>query len=132
MLGNRKTDTRPEIALRSALHRTGNRFRKNHSVRVDDGRPITIDVAFPKAKLAVFVDGCFWHSCAEHGTEPRSNLRYWGPKLKQNIERDREVDRRLIAGGWEVLRVWEHEVSPSSISHLVAEVQRTLRALRDA
>lgn len=109
MKGNRKTDTRPELALRSALHRSGLRFRKDHTVKVDEGRTIRVDVVFPRAKLAVFVDGCFWHRCPQHGTEPKSNTGYWSPKLDRNVERDRETDERLRRAGWEVLRIWEHE-----------------------
>ena len=109
MKGNRKTDTRPELALRSALHGSGLRFRKDHTVKVDEGRTIRVDVVFPRAKLAVFVDGCFWHRCPQHGTEPKSNTGYWGPKLDRNVERDRETDERLRRAGWEVLRIWEHE-----------------------
>jgi len=109
MKGNRKTDTKPELALRSALHRSGMRFRKDHRVKVDEGRTIRVDVVFPRAKLAVFVDGCFWHRCPQHGTEPKSNTGYWGPKLDRNVERDRETDERLRRAGWEVLRIWEHE-----------------------
>jgi DNA mismatch endonuclease (patch repair protein) len=109
MKGNRKTDTRPELALRSALHRSGLRFRKDHTVKVDGGRTIRVDVVFPRAKLAVFVDGCFWHRCPQHGTEPKSNTGYWGSKLDRNVERDRETDERLRRAGWEVLRIWEHE-----------------------
>lgn len=110
MRGNRKRDTRPEIELRSALHRAGLRFRKDFAVRPDEGRVIRVDVAFPRAHVAVFVDGCFWHRCPEHGNEPRSNSTYWGPKLARNVERDRGVDARLAAAGWRVVRVWEHSV----------------------
>jgi DNA mismatch endonuclease (patch repair protein) len=109
MKGNRKTDTKPEVALRSALHRSGARFRKDHSVKVDEGRAIRVDILFPAVKLAVFVDGCFWHRCPEHGTTPRSNTHYWDPKLTRNVERDRRTDERLRKAGWAVLRIWEHE-----------------------
>lgn len=108
MKGNRKRDTRPEIALRSGLHRAGLRFRKDYPP-ADAGRPIQIDIALPRARLAVFVDGCFWHSCPEHGTTPRANATYWAPKLARNRARDLATDQRLRRAGWLPLRVWEHE-----------------------
>jgi DNA mismatch endonuclease (patch repair protein) len=117
MQGNRRTDTAPELALRSELHRRGLRFRKD--LRLDFGqvkpRP---DVVFTRAKVAVFVDGCFWHSCPQHGRAPGSNRDYWQPKLARNVERDRLHDETLRAAGWTVLRVWEHE-SPTSVAHAV-------------
>lgn len=96
------------MRLRSLLHRSGLRFRVD--LRIGSGpsapRP---DLAFTRARVAVFVDGCFWHSCPEHGAEPRANPGYWGPKLARNRARDHENDRRLKEMGWEVLRIWEHE-----------------------
>jgi DNA mismatch endonuclease (patch repair protein) len=68
-----------------------------------------VDIVFPTERLAVFVDGCFWHSCPEHATYPRANGHWWAAKLARNVERDRETDRRLAAEGWTVLRIWEHE-----------------------
>jgi DNA mismatch endonuclease (patch repair protein) len=109
MKGNRKRDTRPETTIRSALQRAGLRFRKDYPIRVDRSRPIRVDIAFPSSRIAVFVDGCFWHRCPEHGTSPRANSAYWGPKLARNVERDRETDERLRGAGWLPLRVWEHE-----------------------
>ena len=107
MLGNRRSDTRPEMALRSALHRAGLRFRKD--VRSDLGdmraRP---DVVFSRAKVAVFLDGCFWHSCPDHATRPTRNAEYWAPKFARNSERDRQQNAALGAHGWTVIRIWEH------------------------
>ena len=123
MKGNRKTDTKPELALRSALHRSGLRFRKNPSIKVDEGRTIRVDVVVPRAKLAVFVDGCFWHRCPQHGTVPRSNTGYWGPKLAGNVERDHETNIRLRSAGWAVLRVWEHQTAEEGL----AAVRHALR-----
>lgn len=107
MRSNRKIDTKPEVNLRSELHRRGLRFRK-HSVPAIEGRRIVVDIVFPRSRLAVFVDGCFWHSCPDHGTMPTANSWYWGPKLRRNVERDHDVSARLRSAGWRVLRVWEH------------------------
>ena len=107
MRANRKTDTKPEIRLRSELHRRGLRFRKNVAPAIE-GRRIVVDIVFPRPRLAVFVDGCFWHSCPDHGTEPRSNSWYWAPKLRRNVQRDDNSTLRLRSAGWRVIRVWEH------------------------
>lgn len=77
------------------------------------------DVVFPRRRIAVFVDGCFWHCCPIHGNEPRANTDYWGPKLARNVARDRAVDEALLADGWTVIRAWEHE-EPASIADRVA------------
>lgn len=76
---------------------------------VPEARPIRPDIVFPRAKLAVFIDGCFWHSCPWHGTQPSRNAAYWTAKLKRNVARDRRHDALLAAADWAVLRVWEHE-----------------------
>jgi DNA mismatch endonuclease, patch repair protein len=119
MKGNRKRDTRPEVALRSALHRLGLRFRHDYAVRVPGRRPIRIDIAFPGPKVAVFVDGCFWHRCPAHGTTPAANRSYWQPKLDRNVQRDREVDEALVAAGWLPVHVWEHE-DPAAVAPVIA------------
>ncbi|HEV3321928.1 MAG TPA: very short patch repair endonuclease [Solirubrobacteraceae bacterium] len=108
MRSNRRADTRPELVLRSALHRLGLRFRKDYRLKAEDLilRP---DVAFTRARVAVFVDGCFWHRCPVHGSEPKSNAGYWLPKLDANVARDRRADQALARIGWHVVRVWEHE-----------------------
>jgi DNA mismatch endonuclease (patch repair protein) len=102
-----RRDTAPEVALRSELHRRGFRFRVDRAAAADVRS--RADLIFGPARLAVYVDGCFWHSCPEHATKPRSNVEFWEQKLKRNRERDREIDRLLRERGWEVLRVWEHE-----------------------
>ena len=102
-----RRDTAPELALRRELHARGLRYRLCHPVPGFPRR--TIDVAFPGAQVAVFVDGCFWHGCPEHGTGPKANDRWWAEKLARNGERDRETDAALAAAGWHVLRFWEHE-----------------------
>ncbi|MFI5735239.1 very short patch repair endonuclease [Kribbella sp. NPDC051587] len=117
----RRTDTKPEVQLRSALHRSGLRFRKDLLIRTS-ARRVRPDIVFTARKLAIFVDGCFWHCCPEHGRQPAVNTGYWSPKLQRNVERDRQTDAALLADGWRVIRLWEHE----SIEHSVVTVQRAL------
>jgi DNA mismatch endonuclease (patch repair protein) len=117
MRRNPRRDTAPEVAVRSELHRRGLRFRKDLSVRVP-GRVVRPDITFTRTRLAVFVDGCFWHACPVHGIQPRANTEYWRPKLARNVARDRAVDEALGAAGWQVLRAWEHE-SPTAVADRV-------------
>jgi DNA mismatch endonuclease, patch repair protein len=104
-LGRR--DTKPEVLLRAVLHRRGLRFRVDHPLPFDRRR--RADVIFTKQRVAVFVDGCFWHSCPLHATFPKANEVFWREKLRRNVERDRDTDRRLGELGWDVIRIWEHE-----------------------
>jgi DNA mismatch endonuclease (patch repair protein) len=106
MKQQRRRDTHPEVAIRSALHRAGLRFRVDHKL---DGLRRRGDIVFPRRRLVVFVDGCFWHSCPEHRTWPKENAGWWRAKLEANVARDRDTDARLAGLGWTVLRVWEHE-----------------------
>ncbi len=119
MRANRKRDTGPEVKLRSLLHAQGLRFRVNTkiSIRGLDVRP---DIVFRRQQLAVFVDGCFWHSCRWHGTRPRVNTHYWIPKLKRVRARDRRVTKMLSRAGWTVIRVWEH-IPPQRAADLIRE-----------
>ena len=109
MRANRRVDSKPEVQLRSILHRLGLRFRKDFPIRLNGRRVVYPDVVFTKRKVAVFLDGCFWHSCPAHGTVPKSNQDYWIPKLRQNADRDVDVSQRLRTAGWSVVRIWEHE-----------------------
>jgi DNA mismatch endonuclease (patch repair protein) len=99
-------DTAPELALRSALHKSGLRFRVDYKLPEMRRRA---DIAFPSARVAVFVDGCFWHGCPRHGTAPKANAAWWAEKIARNAERDRDTDARLRDAGWKSVRVWEHE-----------------------
>ena len=119
MRANRRTDTKPELALRHALHKLGYRYRKDYRLDLDSGRRVRPDIAFTARKVAVFVDGCFWHACPEHGSKPRANEWYWGPKLVRNVERDRINDAALILAGWTVVRLWEHVPLDEAISTVV-------------
>jgi DNA mismatch endonuclease, patch repair protein len=119
MRANRRTDTKPEMALRRALHGQGFRYRKDYRLDLDGAR-VRPDIAFTARRVAVFVDGCFWHACPEHGTRPASNAWYWGPKLTRNVERDRAADAALLAAGWQVVRIWEHEPLDAGVAAVIA------------
>jgi DNA (cytosine-5)-methyltransferase 1 len=118
-------DTKPELLLRSALHGLGYRFRKNYGVIAGRHR-VRVDIAFPRERLAVFIDGCFWHQCPEHGSLPVVNQDYWSPKLAKNVERDVAVSAEVEAAGWTVLRLWEHEPRDEAVRIVVS----TLEGLR--
>ena len=122
----RRVDTKPELALRSALHRAGYRFRKDYRLDLDAGARVRPDIAFTARRVAVFVDGCVWHACPEHGRNPAVNEWYWAPKLRRNMERDRAADAALAAAGWQVVRVWEHEPLDAAIAAVVAALDGTL------
>ncbi len=107
---NVRRDTKPEVDLRRQLHRAGLRFRKEVYVRSGEVR-VHVDILFTRRRIAVFVDGCFWHCCPQHFVAPKSNLAYWTPKLEANVARDRRVDAALGDDGWRVVRVWEHDVA---------------------
>ncbi|GGF15348.1 hypothetical protein GCM10011399_06450 [Subtercola lobariae] len=107
MLGNKARNTKPELAVRRALHAEGFRYRVDIRPSLElRGRA---DIVFTKKKLAVYIDGCFWHGCPIHATIPKRNADYWIPKLERNVERDRETTFKLESLGWVVLRFWEHE-----------------------
>lgn len=118
MLGNRRRDTTPELAVRRLVHAAGLRYRV-------DVRPLPqlnrkADLVFRRAKVAVFIDGCFWHGCPEHHTVARTNAVYWADKVRGNRERDAETDRTLANHGWTVVRIWEHEDPVSGAERVVA------------
>ena len=121
MRANRRTDTKPEVEIRSLLHKSGLRFRKDYPIRLSNGKTIRADIAFTKKKIAVFVDGCFWHSCPQHGTIPKSNRDYWIPKLRENIERDKRTNAELRSDGWYVIRIWEH-TAPGRAKELIVAI----------
>lgn len=102
-----RRDTKPELALRRELWSRGLRYRVD--VSPIKGVRRRADLVFTRAQVAVFVDGCFWHSCPTHATAPKANAKWWKEKLAANVERDRDTDARLDAAGWTVIRIWEHE-----------------------
>lgn len=121
MQANRSRDTQPELRLRSLLHARGLGFRV--SVRPLPDLRRTADIVFRPARVAVFVDGCFWHGCPEHGSQPRANSDYWAPKLARNVERDAETNSALEAAGWEVIRVWEHDDADQAAQRIAGVVE---------
>ena len=126
MRGIRRTGTKPELALRAALHARGYRYRKDFRLDLPLRR-VRPDIAFTRRKVAVFVDGCFWHACPDHGSKPANNTWYWGPKLQRNVERDRVADAALSAAGWDVVRVWEHEPLDAAVTAVLAALARSVR-----
>jgi DNA mismatch endonuclease, patch repair protein len=119
----RRTNTKPELALRSALHRQGYRFRKDYRLDLEAGARVRPDIAFTARRVAVFVDGCFWHACPEHGRNPEVNEWYWAPKLRRTVERDRAADAALTAAGWRVVRIWEHVPLTEAIAAVIAALR---------
>ncbi|MEX3955992.1 very short patch repair endonuclease [Trinickia sp. EG282A] len=122
----RQTGTSIELRLRRALWAAGLRYRLKAANSLP-GRP---DVVFPSVKVAVFVDGCFWHGCPLHGTRPASNVSFWAEKITRNQQRDQQVDSKLSAAGWRVVRLWEHEVKKDltgCVSRIRVAIQTTDR-----
>lgn len=115
-------DTGVELAVRRLLHAGGLRYRVEYPV---PGMPRRrIDVAFPRVKVAVLIDGCFWHGCPRHATQPKANAEWWRSKLDRNIARDRETTEHLVTQGWTVLRFWEHEAPEDVAARVAAVVER--------
>jgi DNA mismatch endonuclease (patch repair protein) len=121
MQATRRRDTEPERALRSVLHRHGLRFRVDHKL---PGLRRRADIVFPRVRVAVFVDGCFWHGCPEHGTWPKANARWWREKIEANQARDQDTNRRLRELGWTIIRVWEHEEPADAARRIESAVER--------
>lgn len=117
MKAQRRRDTLPELSLRQALHAAGYRYRVNFKVPSSGRR--TIDIAFTRQRIAVFVDGCFWHGCPQHFTVPKTRPDFWTTKIADNRRRDQETTRILAAAGWTVVRYWEHQTSSAMFGDLV-------------
>lgn len=127
MQRQRRKDTKPELSLRRALFAMGLRYRVDRAV--GPGTRRRADIVFGPARVAVFVDGCFWHSCPLHRTQPKANAAWWAEKLAGNVQRDRATDRRLGELGWLVLRVWEHE-APQDAAERVRDAVSARRPAR--
>lgn len=121
MRSNRGRDTAPELAVRRLLHARGVRYRVDYAPGPDRRR--RVDIVFTRRRIAVFIDGCFWHGCPVHGTSPKANADYWLPKLERNKQRDHETRSMLEADGWTVLRYWEHEPPEVVAREIAAAVQ---------
>lgn len=115
----RVSDTKIELSVRKVLHSAGLRYRKHFPV---PGLPRrSIDIAFPGKRLAIFLDGCFWHGCETHKKIPKANGDWWHAKIQGNRQRDRETTGMLIARGWTVMRFWEHD-APGDVAEAVISV----------
>ncbi|WP_244315828.1 very short patch repair endonuclease [Streptomyces albidochromogenes] len=122
MTANKGRDTKPELLLRSILYRRGLRYRVN-------ARPIpnlrrTADLVFVKARVAVFVDGCYWHGCPDHYRPAMKRSRFWQEKIQGNQARDADTNQRLREQGWSVVRVWEHENPDSAAEKIIGVLER--------
>lgn len=125
MLANRRRDTSIELAVRRRLHSWGLRYRVDYPPL--SGVRRRADIVFTRAKLAVFIDGCFWHQCPIHGVLPKQNASYWSPKLSANVARDANTNDMLTSAGWTVLRFWEHE----DPDYVAAEIMAAVRPSND-
>jgi DNA mismatch endonuclease (patch repair protein) len=120
MQAQRERDTGIERALRSELFARGVRYRLHQ--RLIPGLRREADLVFIRARIAVFVDGCFWHGCPQHATWPKNNAGFWRRKIEQNVRRDRDTDERLRSDGWVVMRVWEHEAPAAAAARIAQAV----------
>lgn len=125
MQGNQGGRTRPELDLRSELHRRGLRFRV--SIRPVPTIRRRADIVFSRRLIAVFMDGCFWHACPQHFRPPATNSSYWSAKITGNHARDRNTDASLASAGWTVVRVWEHEAVLAAADKVAAILSATER-----
>ncbi|MEI7059388.1 very short patch repair endonuclease [Nocardioides sp. CCNWLW239] len=121
MRANRRRDTKPELAVRRLVHAAGLRYRV-------DARPLPLlnrraDLVFTRAKVAVMIDGCYWHGCPKHGIAARTNADYWSAKISRNVERDQETNALLRAAGWTVIRAWEHEDPALVCERIISQVR---------
>ncbi|MFE5819287.1 very short patch repair endonuclease [Streptomyces sp. NPDC056479] len=126
----RNRDTKPEWLIRRLVHAQGLRYRV--AARPLPGLRRTADMVFGPAKVAVFIDGCYWHGCPEHYVPPKTNKGYWSDKVARNMARDRDTDQHLEEAGWTVLRFWEHEPSEDCAARIAAAVELRRSATRKA
>ena len=128
MRGNRRRDTKPELAVRRLVHALGLRYRVDFPPLANFPR-IRADLVFPRARVAVFIDGCYWHKCPEHYRPAVTNSKFWHEKIESNANRDSRVNELLKASDWTVLRFWEHE----DPQYVAARIKDTVQeATRDA
>ncbi|MBP7052452.1 MAG: very short patch repair endonuclease [Phycisphaerae bacterium] len=121
----RRRDTGAEMAVRRCLHRLGLRYRVHR--RPVEGCLARPDIVFTRARVAVFIDGCFWHGCPKHGTWPKTNSEWWRKKIVANMQRDRRHDAELRSAGWTVVRVWGHELPACAAERIQSVLLRNVR-----
>lgn len=124
MRANKGSGTQPEMAIRSMLHGLGYRYRVNFRVQAGH-RKCRPDIVFTKAKLVVFIDGCFWHHCPQHGKVPKSNINFWQQKFERNRVRDQKDTEALTSHGWKVLRLWEHTGTAEAVQSIIMALSPT-------
>jgi DNA mismatch endonuclease (patch repair protein) len=124
MQANISSGTYPEIALCSALHRAGLRFRKN--VHPEAALKCKADIVFRRAKVCIFVDGCYWHGCPKHFETPKANSDWWQEKIDDNRNRDRKKRSILRRYGWRVISIWEHDIVPTKLTKLIEFVENSI------
>ncbi|WP_354559827.1 MULTISPECIES: very short patch repair endonuclease [Gordonia] len=122
MQSNRRRDTSPELAVRQLVHAAGLRYRVDFAP-LDDHRRLRADLVFTRARVAVFIDGCFWHGCQQHHTVAKTNAEYWARKVQSNMDRDQRFNALLESAGWTVLRFWEHDDSRAVADSIVQAVR---------
>lgn len=125
MTNIRSTNTRIEKDVTKALWNLGYRFRKN--VKTLPGKP---DIAIQKYKIVIFLDSCFWHKCPEHFKKPKSNLEYWEPKIRRNIERDAEINQYYKDNNWHILRIWEHEIKKTNFQNTIEKIKNFIETYK--
>lgn len=125
MTNIRSTNTRIEKDVTKALWNLGYRFRKN--VKTLPGKP---DIAIQKYKIVIFLDSCFWHKCPGHFKKPKSNLEYWEPKIKRNIERDAEINQYYKDNNWHILRIWEHEIKKTNFQNTIEKIKNFIETYK--
>lgn len=125
MTNIRSTNTKIEKDVTKALWNLGYRFRKN--VKTLPGKP---DIAIQKYKIVIFLDSCFWHKCPEHFKKPKSNLEYWEPKIKRNIERDSQINQYYKDNNWHILRIWEHEIKKTNFQNTIEKIKNFIETYK--
>lgn len=123
MCANKQRDTKPELAVRKLAHAAGLRYRVDFAPLADQKR-LRADLVFTRARVAVFIDGCFWHGCPEHHTVAKTNAEFWASKVSGNRDRDERVSGLLADAGWRVLRFWEHE-DPAEVAESIVRAVRS-------
>jgi len=119
MRGNARRDTRPELAVRRLIFAAGLRYRVDYAP-LPEYRRLKADIVFPRVRIAIFIDGCFWHGCVDHYRPATANAKFWSTKIAGNRQRDISSNLKLVEAGWTVLRFWEHEAPEQVASRIIA------------